>query len=246
VPSFWRIQHDAAARSFVIDHNAYAVTMTDSDTTGDSLSLRIVATVRRTPDGGAAGLVQSAVVGAPEGSLTPLPGQSFPFAFSAAPYAAAVAPRLVAHPPAADPCTAPAAAALLAVEDLLFSAPDSLFAGRTWADSSVTSVCRSGVRLSVFVVRTYRCRGLASADPIAGILVDRSSRAVVTAAVTRGTDTTFVRGAGSGTMALTVDPMTGALLGAAGSSQLDLTVQSATRIQRSRQTTVIRISPSRD
>ncbi|HVZ49611.1 MAG TPA: hypothetical protein VG916_12570 [Gemmatimonadaceae bacterium] len=244
MPGYWRIQHDALARSFVIDHQGYAETATDSGTSRDSVALRVIATVRRTADGGVAGIVQSAVVRGPEGALTPLPGQSFPFAFSAAPYAGRGAPRLVVQPPAADPCATPAAAALLPVEDLLFSIPDSVFPGLTWSDSSVTPVCRSGVRLSVFVVRTFHCRGLPSSDLTAGLVIDRTSHAVVTATVVRGTDTTRVHGSGSGTMTLAVDPVTGALLGATGTSQLDLTVRSATKIQQSRQTATIRISPT--
>ena len=153
---------------------------------------------------------------------------------------------MVAQPPVTDPCTSVASVALSSVQDFLFSVPDSLSPGQTWKDSTEYTLCRAGVWLTVSTLRTFRFRGLADHTGNTALAIDRTSRAVLTAAATRGEDTTRVIGSGSGSMSFLVDAATGALLSGEGTSHLQIVIRTATHIQRAQQNSAIRIRQLED
>lgn len=240
-PTAWHVPVDLRSREYTITQRARIVTTTDSSSSDDSLAIRVAATVRRTPDGGAAGLVRSADIRSLGQATHPLPGQAFPFAFLAGPYSAGVAPRAVALPPVADPCSSPTDAALLPVQDILFSAPDSLYLGRKWKDSTSTTMCRGGVMLTLAISRTFLVGGTEVREHGTVVFIDRTSQVVLSASAVRGGDTTQVDGSGGSSMRLVVDLAAGALLSADGTSQLQVEIRSATQRQHALQTTVIEV-----
>lgn len=242
----WAVPVDLLTRVYAISQAGQVVTTTDSSTLEDSVDLLVEATVRHTPRGGAAGLVRSARIRSPGGALQDLPGQTFPFAFSAPPFSAGVAPGVVAQPPVTDPCTSVASVALSSVQDLLFGVPDSLYAGQTWTDSTEYTLCRAGVRLTVSTLRTFRFRGLVDRAGSAVLAIDRTSQAVLTAAASRAEDTTRVIGSGNGSVSFLVDAATGALLSGEGTSHLQISIRTATHIQRAQQNSTIRIRQLED
>lgn len=240
-PTFWRPRRDMLSRAYSVEQEGRVVTTVGSTTVADSVSLRIKATVRRTIAGGAAGLVQSAVVRSADGVLLDPPGLTFPFAFSTEPFPAGTAPVVVARPAVKDPCAVPASTALLPIRDALFGVPDSLYAGRSWSDSAEVTTCRGGVGLRLSIARAFRLRGPAQHEGAVVLVIDRTSRMVLMADAARGTDTTLVNGSGTGTMTFVLDAVTGALLAGDGSNRLELVVRSTTRTQRAVQAATIRI-----
>ena len=240
-PAVWRISPDNRSRAYTIDQSGTVVT-TDTTTHTDSVSMHVETTLRRTPDGVESGLVRSVLVRTPDGTRVPLPGQSLPFAFLAGRYTAGTASRVFAQPPDKDPCAAPAAA-LMPVQDIVLGIPDSLSSGQTWKDSSVTVVCRGGVRLTLSVARTFRFLGPAQADEASPLVIDRRSHVAAFAITARGADTTRISGSGGGVVRFTVDASTGALLTGDGSSRLELVFRSSSQTQRARQVVSVRIRP---
>lgn len=241
-PAFWRVSSDALTRTYQVAQDAIITTTTDSTSATDSLALRVTASVRRTADGGAAGLILSATLqNAATGEPAVLPGLTVPFAFGARPYSEKSAARPFPLPEGEDACATPAATALLPLQDLLIAVPDSLYAGMAWSDSSTTPVCRGGVRLAFTVARQFRFRGTGMSDSLPVLYVDRTSRAIVAGTALRGTDTTHITGTGTGALSFVLEAATGTLRNATGWTSLDLVIQSSTQRERSHQSTSVRI-----
>jgi hypothetical protein len=243
VQTAWPIVPSALTREFSIDQRAVFTTTTDSGTASDSTSLVVELTFRRTADGGAAGLLRSASLSASGGTPMPFPGLVASTAFLAPPSARGVLAVPAVRGGRADPCRSPADVPLAVVRDLLIQVPDTLRVGTTWTDSGSFDTCRDGAVIRVSSRRSFRAREFLADTAGGSFLVERNSRTTVRGAAIRGDDTTHIEGAGTGTMNLRLDARSGALIGAEGTSELDLVVRGRTKTERARQVGRARVSP---
>lgn len=235
-PAAWHLPIDLVARAYAIAHRGHVVTTVDSSTTDDTMALEIEATMRRTPDGGAAGLVRMVRSQQAGQAMRELPGQAFPFAFAASPFMPGVSPSAETASAPLDPCTSPAAPALLAIQDLLFAIPDTLHPGDTWGDSATSTMCLGGVGITRSITRHFSFRGaIPQLDTAQVVRIDRTTRIALTGMAVRGIDSTHVSGSGQAMMTLDLDVRTGAVLQGKGSSDLEVVVRSAVHVQRARQ-----------
>jgi hypothetical protein len=240
--SVWPIAPSALTREFFVDQRASLTTATDSGTFSDSTSVVVEFSYRRTADGGAAGLIRSAAVGAPGVPAAPVPGVPAPLAFTVPPASRGALPAPSVRGARTDPCRSPADIPLAVVRDLTMRVPDTLRVSTSWSDSGSFDTCRDGAVLLMTLRRDFRVREFLP-DTAGGILVvDRSSRTTVRGAAIRGDDTTHIEGAGTGTMTIRLDARSASLVNAEGTSDLELVVRGRTKTERARQSGRARVS----
>src|SRR5262245_17548514 len=125
-PVAWRIVPSLTAREYVIEQRAIVQTTTDSGTFHDTTGISTEVSLRQTAEGGASGLLRSALLVAPGAAPSPLSGLTLPLAFSVPTVAKSVlgvpSIRTVSGAPM-DPCRSPAEAALSSVRELLVRPP---------------------------------------------------------------------------------------------------------------------------
>lgn len=119
--------------------------------------------------------------------------------------------------------------------------PDTVRIGSLWSDSGYFDTCRDGAVLTVFSRRAFRVRQFLPDSAGGVLLVDRTSRTTVRGASVRGDDTTHIEGTGTGAMLFRLEARSGAVMGAEGTSELDLVIRGRTKTERARQTTRARI-----
>lgn len=166
-------------------------------------------------------------------------GVSFPFPFVAA-YADS-AKQLVFIAPIGSACLAPTVTILNELRDLWFPTPDTLRVGTSWVDSASYTSCRDSVPLRSDVRRTFTASSASEPGGHALLLIRGVSRTIISSDGVLAGEPLNIRGAGTGELEYTIDPVGGELLSAGGSSSLELTVQSKVRTQTVRQVADIRI-----
>ncbi len=135
-----------------------------------------------------------------------------------------------------DACTALVRSAFEATRDLWIRWPDSARAGTGWSDSTTTTVCRDGIPLAVTLVRQYRVTQLPE-DPLAPLVVARTSQLSLTGHGALRGDTTLITGSGTSDAVLYVRPHVGWLDSATVSGVLRLDVRGTSRSQAVEQRT---------
>ncbi len=234
-PSRWVISRDLLAREYLVEQAAEIAITADSGASTDSSTLLVAATVRSTAGGGVSGLVRSASLRTASVPESGLPGLVLPLAFSGTPPLPGTQHELTARTVPTDPCQSPAHVLLNSIRDLFVPVPDTLTVGRVWADSGHSDSCRGGARLTGNTTRRFSVRSYEVRDGLPVLLVDQRSTTRLRGTATRGGDTTVVDGTGSGTGELVIDALTGAIVSAAGSATLEISIRGAVRSERARQ-----------
>ena len=243
VPTSWRITPSPLAAEYLVEQRAVIQTTNDSGTFSDTTALLTEVSLRRTSDGGFAGLIQSAALAAQGSQPIPLPGIAVPLAFSVLPALRGEFTGPVLRPgPSAGPCRTAGEIPLGGVRDLLVLLPDSVSVGATWSDSGSYQTCRDGAVLTVTTHRAFRVRGFRADSGEGSLSIDRTTRTTLRGSAARGDDTTLVQGTGTGTMTIFVHGRTGAVLSAEGSGSLEIIVRGRTKLERARQVLQSRIA----
>lgn len=142
-------------------------------------------------------------------------------------------PGTSAAPPrvaAGGDCNSPSEALLLlAREALAVVPPGALAAGRTWDDSTVSTVCRGDVPLTVRSVHHYRVEGVERRGETDAVHLTRTSDIGVAGQGAQRGLTVTVSGRGSARADLYLDVVAGHFLGGEGESTLQLDLSAPDR-----------------
>ncbi len=243
----WKPVPDVLTHAYTIEQRARIASTVGSASTVDSAVLLVEASLRRTPAGGAAGLVESIRITAP-GSPSHVPdGLLLPLAIAAPPVPRGQA---FAFGPAFSStgvrCPSPIPSVLNALRDVVLRAPDSLYVGATWSDSASFRTCAGDHELPMIATRTYVVAGHVPAGgsdsvPDDHVVIQRATKLFVASTLTRNDDTTRVSGGGNGILTLLVSTTTGDVLAGSGAASLDFSVRSALREETAHQAVAIRL-----
>lgn len=127
------------------------------------------------------------------------------------------------------------------VRELWFRAPDTLRVGTRWSDSTSYTSCRDGIPLRLQVRRDFRVSAVAEREGRAVLTVLRETRTTLTGEGTQFGETVRFTGSGTGSLQYEIEPASGEMLGGAGTSALEFTMQSRLRTQRVQQAAVVTI-----
>jgi hypothetical protein len=239
----WVYRSAGVTRAYQLDQYAIVTTGLDSTTRKDTASLHAELAFAFLPS--AARLTGSVtafrVAGAGLKPSVPQ-GLTLPFAFSGD--VVSRARQVVFTTPASSsPCAAPATIALQSLRDMWLQPPDTLRLLGSWEDTATYALCRDGVVLWANARRTFR---VVSSEVRSGrvvVSIQRQSRGTLTGAGQQAGEPVTVGGSSSGQATYTVDPETGELLGAAGTTVLDLKLVAHQRALLARQVTEFCIRP---
>jgi hypothetical protein len=225
----WAYRESTKLQSFSVDQ--HAMIRFDSSARIDTVSSHAEVTFTASPAAHSVnGSVGAFLVdGAGHAAATPA-GLTTPFPLRAeysvrAPQFDFTAPR------DAKPCGSTALAVLQSLRDLWIKPPDTLRVGTSWKDSSSYFVCRDGIPLRAKVQRDFHVFG---ASELAGRLLLTISRISETAIEGSGTqfgEAVDVKGAGRGQLFYFLDPATGEIASANGTSSLEFSLRSRLRTQ---------------
>ena len=135
------------------------------------------------------------------------------------------------------PCVAALSAPLAMARDIVLLPPASLTIGTTWSDTATTTICRGEVPITTTAVRRYAVVGstrLAGADAVA---IERTSEITIAGRARLRGRLVAVSGTGRGRTTFYASVARGALLGADGAYDAELTIESGTRRQQFTQAT---------
>lgn len=243
----WRPSPDLLAHSYSVDQRARVMTVAAGISSSDSTILLLDASLRRTPNGGLAGIIDGVRTGSSDAVLQSPAGLPLPLAFVAPPFPPGRGPVFSANGATAlESCPSAASSALNALRDLVIRTPDSLFVGASWSDSGRTTSCAGSDRLSIDGARTYVVTGHVAAGvsdsvPDDHLIVRRTTRLTLAGQVIRNADTTVISGQGTGTATFLISTATTNVLRGSGTSTVDLLVRSALREETARQSAVLRV-----
>jgi hypothetical protein len=240
----WSYRPSIQRQGFVVDQRAVISVRFDTSTHIDTISSHAEVAFTNTPAAnsvtGSVGvfLVQGAGRGAatPAGLVTPFPvraeysGRGLQLDFTA--------PRDLA------PCASTALAVAQSLRDLWFRPPDTLRVGTAWEDSSSYVVCRDGIPLRATVHRAFRISGSGERDGRLLVMISRTSRTVIEGAGVQFGEAVSVSGRGNGELVYDLDPASGEILSAKGSTTLEFSLRSRLRGQLVRQTVELQIGRS--
>ncbi|HEX6057414.1 MAG TPA: hypothetical protein VFZ11_00250 [Gemmatimonadaceae bacterium] len=139
------------------------------------------------------------------------------------------------------PCAAPLSAPVALARDLLLLPPSQLAVGTTWSDSTVTTVCRGEVPVTTTAIRRFTVLGSARVGGGETVAIERTSAITIAGSAQLRGRTVAVSGTGTGRTTFYASVERGALLGADGSYETDLTIESGTRRQQFTQTASQRV-----
>jgi hypothetical protein len=185
---------------------------------------------------GAAGIALDGVADAPADApadtvLAATPVDTIPADSMPSPDSAAVFER---------PCVAVLSAPVALARELIILPPSSLAIGTTWSDTTVTTLCRGGVPVTTTAVQRFTVLGSTRIDGDEAVAIERASESTVTGATRlRGRDVA-VRGTGQGRATFYASVARGAILGADGTYEMELTIESGARRQQFAQATRLR------
>lgn len=238
--SSWSYRPTADRRAFVLSQRAVVTIKQDTLVRVDTISSRADVSFS-TVNSRIAGSITSFVAGGAGKEPAPIAGVRFPVTIAAL-VPATGGQITFSAPSSASPCESPATTLAQSVRDLWFRAPDSLWVGATWSDSARYAICRDGIPLQLQVTRVFRVTGSTERNDRVVLTVLRTSRTSLTGEGDQFGERVSMTAAGTGELTYEISPLTGELLGAHGSSVLELTFQSALRKQQVRQTAEILLS----
>jgi hypothetical protein len=142
---------------------------------------------------------------------------------------------------ATRPCSASVSAPVALARDLLLLPPSRLAVGTTWSDSTVTTICRGEVPVTTRALRRFTVLGSARVEGGEATAIERTSEITVEGSTQLRGRAVTVSGTGSGRTTFYASVERGAILGADGSYETDLTIESGSRRQQFTQTVVQRV-----
>lgn len=237
----WSYRPSTQRQGFVVDQRALVTIRFDTATQTDTVSAHVEVAFTADPAANSiSGSVTAFLVqGAGHAAATPV-GLTTPFPLRAE--FAGHGPQLdFTVPREAVPCASAALAAVQSLRDLWFKPPDTLRTGTMWQDSSSYVVCRDGISLHSSVRRTFNVVGIADGGGRLLLSVSRIARTTIVGAGAQFGEAVGVNGTGSGQLFYSIDPASGEVVSATGSTELELSLRSRLRSQVVRQTVEIRI-----
>ncbi len=143
-------------------------------------------------------------------------------------------------PAATRPCSASVSAPVALARDLLLLPPSRLAVGTTWSDSTVTTICRGEVPVTTTARRRFTVLGSARVEGGEATAIERTSEIIIAGSTQLRGRAVTVSGTGSGRTTFYASVERGAILGADGSYETDLTIESGSRREQFTQTVVQR------
>lgn len=125
------------------------------------------------------------------------------------------------------PCQNPASSIITSIQNLVFLRPSELSKGKTWSDSTSTIACHGSLPVQVSTVHTYRVIGEVSSLEKQVVLIERTDRISVNGDGAQGQHRIFIKGFGSGSGKLHLDPVTGSTMASENESRSSITVRSS-------------------
>lgn len=125
-------------------------------------------------------------------------------------------------------CDTPALSRLSVIRRNILATPSTLTRNQTWTDSSTVPACSGTIPVQVTSVRTYRVVGEADG----GVVLERQDRVVASGEGAQGQHRITLQSRGTGSSRFLLDRITGALISASGSTQLQVDIGSSGRVQR--------------
>ncbi len=142
---------------------------------------------------------------------------------------------------ATRPCSASVSAPVALARDLLLLPPSRLAVGTTWSDSTVTTICRGEVPVTTRTMRRFTVLGSARVEGGEATAIERTSESTIDGSTQLRGRVVTVSGSGSGRTTFYASVERGAILGADGSYETDLTIESGSRRQQFTQLVVQRV-----
>lgn len=142
---------------------------------------------------------------------------------------------------ATRPCSASVSAPVALARDLLLLPPSRLAVGTTWSDSTVTTICRGEVPVTTRTRRRFTVLGSARVEGGEATAIERKSEITIEGSTQLRGRRVTVSGSGSGSTTFYASVERGALLGADGAYETDLTIESGSRRQQFTQSVVQRV-----
>ena len=239
----WIIRAVARRRSYVVEQRAVLTTRTDSSVRIDSVSSRAELEFTLSASGAQlSGSVTAFRVQAPGRPPATPQGLVLPLAFAGV-LSSSERQVVFTTPAVAAPCTSSETGVLHALRDLWFRPPDTLRLRGAWEDTATFAVCRDGILLRATSRRSFRVASAVLQNGRIVVSVYRSTRSALEGSGQQVGEPVEVTGLGSGELVYELDPETGELFGARGTSVLDLTLKSRLRRQNARQATETKIRP---
>lgn len=130
------------------------------------------------------------------------------------------------------PCQNPASSIITSIRNLVFLAPSELSKDKTWSDSVSAFGCRGSLPIQGTTVHTYRVVGEVGSLQKREVLIERTDRVSLTGEGAQGQHRILIKGLGSGSGKLHLDPLTGSLVTAENESRTVITVTSSGRSQQ--------------
>ena len=240
----WASRPSTTLQRFTLDQHAVITIGLDTAARTDSLSSHVELSFTGAPAARSVnGSVSAFLVGGAGHAAASPPGVVTPFPFRAA-YTARGVQLAFTAPSDITPCSSAPRAAVEALRDLWFDAPDTLRIGSTWSDSSSYVTCRDGIPLRSTVHRMFHVSGSTVRDDRVVLSIARLSRTVIDASGSQFGDSVSVSGSGNGQLTYDFDPAAGEVLSASGNATLNFSLRSSQRTQIVRQLVEIRIGRS--
>jgi len=225
----WAYRESTKLQSFSVDQ--HAMIRFDSSAHTDTVSSHVEIAFTSSPAAHCVnGSVSAFLVdGAGHTAATPA-GLTTPFPLRAE-YSARTAQFDFTAPRDATPCGSTALAVLQSLRDLWIKPPDTLRVGTTWKDSSSYTVCRDGIPLHAIVQRNFTVSGTTGLDRRMFLTISRASLTAIEGTGTQFGEMVEVKGTGRGQLLYLLDPATGEITTATGTSSLELSLRSKLRTQ---------------
>ncbi len=233
VSASWSYRPTTERRAYVLSQRAVVTIKQDTSVRVDTVTSRAEVTFA-TSNARVTGSISGFLSGSSGREPVPVAGVRFPVAIAAT-IPATGAQLTFSAPVAASPCDSPAATVAQSVRDFWFRPPDSLRVGTTWSDSARYAICRDGIPLQLRVTREFRVTRSAERNGRVVLTVVRTSRTSLTGDGDQFGERVSITAEGTGELTYEIAPLTGELLGAQGTSTLNLTFRSALRLQQVRQ-----------
>jgi hypothetical protein len=225
----WAYRESTKLQSFLVDQRA--TIRFDSSVHADTISSHAEIVFTASPAAHSVnGTVEAFLVdGGGHAAATP-PGLTTPFPLRAE-YSARAAQLDFTAPHDAAPCSSTALSVLQSLRDLWIKPPDTLRVGTNWKDSSAYVVCRDGIPLRAMVHRTFTVSGTAEPSGRVLLTISRISQTMIAGTGIQFGETVEVKGTGRGQLLYLLDPATGEIASANGTSSLELALKSKLRTQ---------------
>lgn len=229
ISASWAYRESTKLQNFLVDQHATIRFDTSAKTDTISSHAEIGFTASPAAHSVNGNVLAFVVDGAGHPAATPL-GLPIPFPLRAE-YSARTTQLDFTTPRDATPCGSMAVAVLQSLRDLWIKFPDTLRVGTSWRDSSSYIVCRDGIPLRTTVQRSFNVSGATELSGRVLLTVSRISQTMIEGTGSQFGEAVDVKGTGRGQLFYMLDPATGEIASANGTSSLELSLRSKLRTQ---------------